>query len=129
MAVYQISERRVVVLKERLMKKPRDSEVPRRRNKRQSAVIRLLKKMHRGGFEPSAFEIGHVDVTIPDLDPAFRGYRIASIADIHLDEWRNAQRFDEVIDLINQQHPDLVAIVGDLFSTRLTDCLSRWSSR
>ena len=98
------------------MKKPRDSEVLRRRNKRQRAIIRLLKKMHRGGFEPSAYEIGHVDVTIPDLDPAFRGYRIASIADIHLDEWLNPQRFDEVIGLINQQHPDLVAIVGDLFS-------------
>ena len=72
--------------------------------------------MHRGEFEPSAVEIGNVDVTIPDLDPAFRGYRIASIADIHLDEWLNAARFGEVIDLINQQHPDLVAIVGDLFS-------------
>jgi predicted MPP superfamily phosphohydrolase len=115
-SVPENGELRVVVLKERLMKKSRDSEVLRRRNKGQRAIIRLLKKMHRGGFEPSAFEIGHVEVTIPDLDPAFRGYRIASIADIHLDEWLNAQRFDEVIDLINQQHPDLVAIVGDLFS-------------
>lgn len=87
-----------------------------RRRRRQLAIIRLLKKMHRGGFEPTAVEIGNVDVIIPDLDPAFRGYRIASIADIHLDEWLNAQRFGEVIDLINQQHPDLVAIVGDLFS-------------
>ncbi len=87
-----------------------------RRRRRQLAIIRLLKKMHRGGFEPSAVEIGDVDVSIPDLDPAFRRYRIASIADIHLDEWLNAQRFGEVIDLINQQHPDLVAIVGDLFS-------------
>jgi uncharacterized protein len=87
-----------------------------RRRRRQLAIIRLLKKMHRGEFKPSAVEIGNVDVTIPDLDPAFRGYRIASIADIHLDEWLNAQRFGEVIDLINQQHPDLVTIVGDLFS-------------
>ena len=87
-----------------------------RRRKRQLAIIRLLKKMHRGSFEPSAVEIGNVDVTIPDLDPAFCEYRIASIADIHLDEWLNAKRFGEVIDLINEQHPDLVAIVGDLFS-------------
>jgi len=87
-----------------------------RRRRRQLAIVRLLKKMHRGGFEPSAFEIGNIDVTIPDLDPAFRAYRIACIADIHFDEWLNARRFDEVIDLINQQHPDVVAIVGDLFS-------------
>jgi len=87
-----------------------------RQRRRQLAMIRLLKKMHRGGFEPRAFEIGNVDVTIPDLDPVFHGYRIASIADIHLDEWLNAQRFDKVVDLINQQDPDLVTIVGDLFS-------------
>jgi len=98
------------------MKKSLDLKALRRRDKRQRAVIRLLKKMHRGGCEPSAYDVGHVDVTIPELDPAFRGYRIASIADIHLDEWHNAQRFGEVVDLINQQHPDLVAIVGDLFS-------------
>jgi len=87
-----------------------------RRQRRQQAMIRLLKKMHRRGFEPNFFEIGHVDVAIPRLDPSFRGYRIASIADIHLDEWLNARRFDEVIDLINRQQPDLVAIIGDLFS-------------
>ena len=98
------------------MKNSRDSDALSRRTKRERAVIRLLKKMHRGGFEPSVFEIGKVDVAIPDLDPAFRGYQIASIADIHLDEWLNAPRFGDVIDLINQQHPDLVAIVGDLFS-------------
>jgi predicted MPP superfamily phosphohydrolase len=98
------------------MKYSRSLKALQRRHRRQLAMIRLLKKMHRGGFEPTVFEIGHVDVTIPNLDPPFRGYRIASIADIHLDEWLNARRFDEVIDLINRQQPDLVAIIGDLFS-------------
>jgi predicted MPP superfamily phosphohydrolase len=41
-----------------------------------------------------------------------------------LDEWLNARRFEEVIDLINQQQPDLVAIIGDLFSYEV-DGLSR----
>jgi predicted MPP superfamily phosphohydrolase len=98
------------------MKYSRPLKALQRRHRRQQAMIRLLKKIRRGGFEPSVFEIGHVEVAIPDLDPAFRGYRIASIADIHLDEWLNARRFEEVIDLINRQQPDLVAIIGDLFS-------------
>ncbi|MGA7076157.1 MAG: metallophosphoesterase [Halobacteriota archaeon] len=106
------------------MKYSRPLKALQRRHRRQLAMIRLLKKIHRGGFEPSVFEIGHVDVAIPDLDPAFRGYRIASIADIHLDEWLNARRFEEVIDLINRQQPDLVAIIGDLFSYEV-DGLSR----
>ena len=106
----------VIETKERRMNKARNLEVLRWRQNRQQAMVQLLKKMHRGGFEPKAFETGCIDVQIAGLDPAFHGYRIASIGDIHLDEWLNAQRFGEVIDLVNEQKPDLVAIVGDLFS-------------
>jgi predicted MPP superfamily phosphohydrolase len=98
------------------MKYSRSLKALQRQHRRQLAMIRLLKRVNRGGYEPREFENGHVDVAIPGLDPVFRGYRIASIADVHLDEWRNALRFEEVISLINRQHPDLVAIVGDLFS-------------
>lgn len=97
------------------MKYSCSSKALQRQKRTQLAMIRLLKR-RRGGFKPSGFEIGRVDVAIPDLDPSFHGYMIASIADIHLDEWFNARRFEEVINLINRQQPDLVAIIGDLFS-------------
>jgi uncharacterized protein len=80
------------------------------------AMTTLSEKMGRDGFEPSVFQIEHVYVTIPDLNPAFDGYRIASIADIHVGQWLSPKRLDGVIGIINQQHPDLVAIIGDLFS-------------
>jgi len=67
-------------------------------------------------FERSAFQIEQVSVIIPDLSPAFNGYRIASIADIHLGQWITRARLDGVIGLINEQRPDLVAIIGDFFS-------------
>ncbi len=98
------------------MKHSRPLKYLQRQHRRQLSVIRLLKKMRRGGFEPSSFEIGRVEVVIPDLEPSFHGYQIATIADIHLDEWLNALRFEEAITLINMQRPDLVTIVGDLFS-------------
>jgi hypothetical protein len=97
------------------MKYSLSSKALQRQKQTQLAMIRLLKR-RRGGFKPSGFEIGRVDVAIPDLDSSFHGYMIASIADIHLDEWFNARRFEEVINLINRQQPDLVAIIGDLFS-------------
>jgi hypothetical protein len=76
----------------------------------------LSEKIGSDHFEPSAFQIERVSVTIPDLADAFNEYKVASIADIHLGQWINHARFDGVIGLINQQHPDLVAIIGDLFS-------------
>ena len=76
----------------------------------------LSEKIGSDQFEPSAFQIEQVSVTIPDLSPAFNGYKIASIADIHLGQWLTPKRLDGVVGLINQQHPDLVAIIGDLFS-------------
>jgi predicted MPP superfamily phosphohydrolase len=80
------------------------------------AMTTLSEKMGRDRFEPSVFQIEHVCVTIPDLDPAFDGYRIASIADIHVGQWLSPKRLDGVIGIINQQHPDLIAIIGDFFS-------------
>ena len=80
------------------------------------AMATLSEKMGSDQFEPSVFQIEHVSVTIPDLSPAFDGYKIASIADIHFGQWLTPARLDGVIGIINQQHPDLVAIIGDLFS-------------
>ncbi|MEI7827419.1 MAG: metallophosphoesterase [Euryarchaeota archaeon] len=76
----------------------------------------LSEKVGSDQFDPSAFQIEQVSVTIPDLSPAFHGYKIVSIADIHLGQWLTQKRLDGVIGLINQQQPDLVAIIGDLFS-------------
>ncbi len=82
----------------------------------QLAMRRVSERMASGEFEPDVFEIERVAVTIPGLDPSFDGYRIASIADIHLGQWLTAKRFEGVIDLTNEQHPDLVAFIGDFFS-------------
>jgi predicted MPP superfamily phosphohydrolase len=80
------------------------------------AMTTLSEKIGSDGFEPSVFQIEDVSVTIPNLDPGFNGYKIASIADIHVGQWLNPKRLDGVVGMINQQHPDLIAIIGDLFS-------------
>jgi predicted MPP superfamily phosphohydrolase len=98
-----------------MKKRRRVTDLAFRRNL-QMAMTRLSEKVGCDGFEPSVFQIEHVYVTIPDLHPAFDGYRIACIADIHVGQWLTPKRLDGVIGMINQQHPDLVAIIGDLFS-------------
>lgn len=68
------------------------------------------------GFDPRQFEIVPVSIAIPNLDPIFQNYRIAQISDIHLGQWITIERLKGVMDLVNQQKPDLVAITGDFVS-------------
>jgi predicted MPP superfamily phosphohydrolase len=58
--------------------------------------------------------VRRVPITLPRLDPALDGLRIVTFSDAHLSAtWRRA-RLERVVDLVNEQQPDVVAIVGDL---------------
>lgn len=67
-------------------------------------------------IEPELFEVNPVDLTLPRLSPAFEGFRIAHISDIHMDTWMTRTRLDRIVDLINEQQPDVVAITGDFIT-------------
>ena len=67
-------------------------------------------------IEPYWFEIVTVNLTIPGLDPAFNGFKIVQISDIHVDTSMNRRKLDKIVQIINQQQPDLVAITGDFFT-------------
>ena len=55
-----------------------------------------------------------VPMRLPRLDPAFNGFRIAVVSDIHLGPLAGRARTERIVRMINQTEPDLVAIVGDL---------------
>ena len=63
--------------------------------------------------EPYWVAIERVTLTLPRLAPPFDGYRIVQISDIHLDGWMTPERLESIVDLVNEQEPDLVAITGD----------------
>jgi predicted MPP superfamily phosphohydrolase len=58
-------------------------------------------------------EIVYLDLPLPRLAPEFRGYRLLQISDIHMDGWMTQARLAAIVDLVNRQQPDLVAITGD----------------
>jgi uncharacterized protein len=58
--------------------------------------------------------VRRVPITIPRLDPALDGLRIVTFSDAHLSATWRRSRLERVIDLVNEQRPDVVAIVGDL---------------
>lgn len=75
-----------------------------------------MRRLGRHRFNPLDFDVTTHEVMIPRLAPAFDGYRIAHISDIHMGHWVTAERLAGVVDLINDQAPDLVAITGDFVS-------------
>jgi uncharacterized protein len=55
-----------------------------------------------------------IPVRLRRLDPAFDGFRIAVVSDIHLGPLAGRAHTERIVSLINETEPDLVAIVGDL---------------
>ena len=68
--------------------------------------------------EPAWIEVTHVTLRLPRLAPAFCGYRVAQVSDIHLGDWMNVGRFRDVIRAVNGQAPDVIAITGDFVTRR-----------
>ena len=86
------------------------------RQKMQIAMSGFRDKLGIHEFDARDFEIVSLNVKIPDLNPAFNDYRIVHISDIHLGQWISAKRIAGVVNLVNKQKPDLVAITGDSVS-------------
>ena len=55
-----------------------------------------------------------IPVRLRRLDPAFNGFRIAVVSDIHLGPLAGRAHTERIVRMINETEPDLVAIVGDL---------------
>jgi predicted MPP superfamily phosphohydrolase len=68
--------------------------------------------------EPDWIEVTDVRLTLPRLPRAFHGYKLVQISDLHAGKFMPKARLDRVVDLVNAQQPDLVAMTGD-FVTRL----------
>jgi predicted MPP superfamily phosphohydrolase len=61
------------------------------------------------------FKVRRSEITFTDLPPAFDGYRIIHISDLHLGSLYGYQeKLRRAIDLINNERPDLILFTGDL---------------
>lgn len=86
------------------------------RGKMQSAQTGLMQRLGRQRFDPDQFEIVNLLVTIPGLDAVFSGYRLVQVSDIHLGNWITAERWQGIVELVNAQEPDVIALTGDFVS-------------
>lgn len=65
----------------------------------------------------SRFDLKEVDYASRRLPAGFDGYRIVQLSDIHIGSWQgHPKTMQEMVDLVNAQHPDLIVFTGDLIN-------------
>jgi predicted MPP superfamily phosphohydrolase len=65
------------------------------------------------GIEPGWVAIERQEFALRGLHPAFAGYRIVQLSDIHADAWMTPERIRDVIQQVNALAPDLIVLTGD----------------
>ena len=58
-------------------------------------------------------EINRFVVRHPQVAPAHRGLRIAQVTDIHFGPWIKTRHLDALVEFVNDDGPDVVALTGD----------------
>lgn len=64
-------------------------------------------------IEPTWIEVVRLSLTLPRLSPAFDGYKLAHISDIHMGTGMTGERLHRIVEMVNAEQPDAVAITGD----------------
>jgi uncharacterized protein len=92
-------------------------------------AILFATSVYARGVEPRWFEIKTIDITIAGLNPAFEGYKIVQLSDIHARSGiMDREQLAKVADIANQQQPDLIALTGDYVTDHANEAEAMLSS-
>lgn len=69
--------------------------------------------LYARAVEPNRLVMREYTLGMPSLDPAFDGYRIAHLSDLHFNGRAAVERVDRAIALVNAAAVDLIVITGD----------------
>jgi hypothetical protein len=64
-------------------------------------------------IEPTWLELTSLEITLADLAPAFDGFRIVHLSDLHHGHGVPLEYLSQAVELANAQQPDLIAVTGD----------------
>ena len=66
-----------------------------------------------GKITTSELSLTSLDISIPHLPPAFEGYSVGFMSDIHLGPCASTECTEMAIDFLNRESPDLILLGGD----------------
>lgn len=76
-------------------------------------------------IEPQWIELKNVEINLPNLSQEFVGWKIVQVSDIHLNDWMTEKRLKKIVNLVNDQSPDIVVLTGDFFSQSVTEVIRK----
>ena len=79
-----------------------------------TAAVTAAGAVTYGGVIARQPRVERREVLLDRLDPAFDGFTIAAVSDVHLGPLVDGGGLAEVVALVNGTSPDVVAVVGDL---------------
>jgi predicted MPP superfamily phosphohydrolase len=74
-----------------------------------------------GVINAATVRINRVTVKLPNLPDAWRGRVAALVSDLHLGHIRNIEFMRRMVARLNQAHPDIVLIAGDMYDGTVVD--------
>ena len=83
------------------------------------AVVSIVMIIYGSFIGRTQFDVKEVTYSSSKLPSSFDGYRIVQLSDIHIGSWQgNASAIQNLVNLVNEQHPDLIVFTGDLVNHR-----------
>ncbi len=81
-------------------------------------AVLLLLLVYGYCIEPCWLEVVRVEVTLARLPPAFEGFTIAQLSDLHYGAYTSRRQIARAVAAVNRAHPDLVVLTGDYILRR-----------
>ena len=60
------------------------------------------------------FKVKNIDVRLKNWSSKLKGFKIVHISDLHLGSFNSIEKLEKVVNIINNQNPDIVVFTGDL---------------
>ena len=81
-------------------------------------AVALLWGMLKGGTD---YTVRRVELKFPNLPPAFDGFKVLQISDLHTGSFNSTEPLERAVAMINAQKADLILMTGDLVNNRATE--------
>ena len=81
-------------------------------------AVALLWGMLKGSTD---YTVRRVTLRFPNLPPAFDGFKVLQISDLHTGSFGSTEPLGRAVGIINQQGADLILMTGDLVNNRATE--------
>jgi predicted MPP superfamily phosphohydrolase len=83
-----------------------------------TCVLLFLTSIYAHKIEPNWLEVKQINISLPNLDREFVGYRIVQLTDLHVGDGISRAQLERIVDVANAQQPDAIVLTGDYISRK-----------